>query len=173
MYGVYLLYDLYVRGATFVPFVRSGIRLVRSKLTYGSKWTYNYRPPEAKSCTFFLNRTHRASISKHHVAAVFHHLTVTLRFPQRAPRTTCTQKTYINSVGLVYDFYDFYGLYLFKDFLYDFVRFCLFYMLCTFPQTYSALDWNGWWKGPVRLVSVDTCFKRIYFIWPYLRNRYR
>ena len=28
MYGVYLLYDLYVPGALFVPFVRSGIRLV-------------------------------------------------------------------------------------------------------------------------------------------------
>ena len=114
MYGVYLLYDLYIPGALFVPFVRSGIRLVRSKLTYSSKWTYNNGPPEAKSCTFVLNRTHRASICKHHMAAVFHHVTATLRFPQCAPRTTCTHKTYINSVGLVYDLYDFCGLYLLK-----------------------------------------------------------
>ena len=75
---------------------------------------YNYRPPEANNCTFVLHRANRAFICKHHVAAVFHHMTATLSLPQRAPRTPCTQKTYINSVGLVYDLSDFYGLYLLK-----------------------------------------------------------
>ena len=45
------------------------------------------------------------------MAAVFHHVTATLSWPQRKP---CTQKMYINYEGLVYDLYDFYGLYLLK-----------------------------------------------------------
>ena len=86
-------YDLYVPSERTVPNERTIIGL------------------QAKNCTFVLHREHRAFICKHQVAAVFHHVTATLSWPQRTP---CTQKTYINSVGLVYDLYDFYGLYLLK-----------------------------------------------------------
>ena len=118
-----------------------------------------------QNCTFVL---HCTFICKHHVAAVFHHVTATLIWPQRTPRTPCTQKTYLNSVGLVYDLYDFYGFYVLNVHRVLAVLSVLYVRFCTFLYVLYVL-----YVCPnVRLVGLKrsvewTCYVLLYSLFPF------